>query len=151
MRGHKKDIMSSFILSMLAFFLIKIFGLGNFFFFSFKLMLKTTMSWPLLAGTTARLWIIDSLLVKTRFKMFCTCLCRRVGYRTICWIPCFSSSSNSFLAEEKGADVIELLLQSIFGMLKSPVSMMLWLLILWPNLNRDASRSSKYAISPCGL
>lgn len=146
MKKSQKDIISSFILSMLASFLIKIFRLGNFFFFGFKLMLKTTMSWPLVPWTTTRLWIIDSLLVKTKSKMFCACLCRLVGSRTICWIPCFSSSSNSFLAEEKGADVIEFLLQSIFGMLKSPVRMMLWLLILWPNLNRDASRSSKYAI-----
>ena len=47
MKKSQKDIMSSFILSMLAFFLIKIFRLGNFFFFGFKLMLKTTMLWPL--------------------------------------------------------------------------------------------------------
>ena len=44
---------------------------------------------------------------------------------TTCLRPCFSSNSNSFLAGEKGADVIELLLRSIFGMLKSLVRMML--------------------------
>ena len=53
---------------------------------------------------------------------------------TIRWRPCFSRNSNGFLAGEKGADVIELLLQSKLGMLKSPVSMVLSPLILWPFL-----------------
>ena len=44
MKKSQKDIISSSILSMLASFLIKIFRLDNFFFFGFKLMLKTTMS-----------------------------------------------------------------------------------------------------------
>ena len=59
------------------FFLMKIFGLSNFFVFQFQVDIKGNHV-MVIPGTTARVWIIISLLVKTRSKMFSTFLCRRL-------------------------------------------------------------------------
>lgn len=117
---------------------MKIFGLCNFFRFLVASHVKGNHVMP---TNTRNHWkILENCFIVGQDKVQDVLhISLSTDSRTTCWRLCFSSNSNSFLAGEKGADVIELLLVSIFGMLKSVESMMLWLLILYLIYNREAS------------